>query len=399
MTAADIYYDPYDYDIDANPHPIWKRMRDEAPLWFNDRFNFYAVSRFSDVREMSVDWRTYSSAFGSVLELIDAGPAVLDQIRNMLFEDPPIHDTHRSILARAFTPRRIAELEPQMRELCAEFLDPLVGSGRFDFVRDYGARLPMMVIGMLLGVPVEDRPYLQSLADAMVHRDEGETGYDGSAQTKAFEYFAGLVTLRRKDPKDDLVSVLTHADVDDDDNGGSRKLDDAELLQYISLVSAAGNETVANLMGWSGLTLAANPDQRRKLVDHPGLIGNAVEEMLRYEAPSPIQARVVMHDVELYGQKVPKGSKMALLTASANRDDRVFAVPDTFDVERKFEQHVSLGHGIHFCLGASLARLEGRVGLEEMLKRFPTWDVDTALAEMVHTSTVRGWSQLPVVVR
>jgi cytochrome P450 len=211
------------------------------------------------------------------------------------------------------------------------------------------------------------------------------------------EYFAGQVAERRRSPRDDLISELVHAEVEAE-GGGTRKLEDLELLQYISLVSAAGNETVANLMGWAGVNCARHPDQRQALVDDKSLIPNAIEELLRYEAPSPIQARVVMREVEVHGQRVPMGSKMALLTGSAGRDERAYADPDRFDVLRKIDQHVSFGYGIHFCLGAALARMEGRVGIEEMLQRFPAWDVDEDNAEMVHTSTVRGWARLPVRV-
>jgi cytochrome P450 len=392
--SDEIYYDPYDYEIDAYPHPVWKRMRDERPLYYNEKHNFYAVSRYRDVRDMSADWRTYSSAYGSVLELIEAGPEVLEVARNMLFEDPPIHDEHRAILARSFTPRRISALEPQIRSLCRSYLDELSADG-FDFVRDYGAKLPMMVIGMLLGVPEQDREYVRSLADQLVHRDEGETDYNVTGQRGMLDYFADLVAERRKHPTEDLISDLTHADVKSKD-GTVRQMDNDELLRYISLVAAAGNETVANLMGWAGITLWRHPDQRQALIDDPGLIPNAVEELLRYEAPSPIQARVVMQDVEVHGSKVPEGSRMALLTGSAGRDERAYPDPDRFDVQRRFDNHVSFGHGIHFCLGAALARLEGRVGLEEMIDRFPTWEVDEDRAEMVHTSTVRGWATLPV---
>jgi cytochrome P450 len=395
METEAIYYDPYDYDIDAHPHPVWKRMRDEAPLYYNDKYDFFAVSRYQDVRDLSGDWRTYSSGRGSVLELIDAPPEVFEVAKNMLFEDPPLHDEHRAILARSFTPRRISGLEGDIRDLCRGLLDGVDPSG-FDFVRDYGGKVPMMVIGMLLGVPAEDREQVRQWADEVVHRDEGDTEYNTSGFEAMQSYFSRMVEDRRKEPRDDLVTDLAHAEVRSKD-GSVRGMDERELLQYISLVAAAGNETVANLMGWAGMTLWRNPDQRQVLVDDPSVIPNAVEELLRYEAPSPIQARLVMRDVELHGTTVPAGSKIALITASAGRDERVYADPDRFDVRRNFDNiHVSFGHGIHFCLGAALARLEGRVGLEEMLARFPAWDVKEGSAEMVHTSTVRGWAALPV---
>jgi cytochrome P450 len=208
------------------------------------------------------------------------------------------------------------------------------------------------------------------------------------------EYFAGLVDLRRREPADDIVTDLVRAEVDDG-SGGTRRLEDPEMVRYLSLVSAAGNETVTNLLGWAALTLCRHPDQRQILLDSPGTIPNAVEELLRYEAPSPIQARLVTADVELHGRTVPAGSKIALLTGSAGRDERQYPDPDRFDVNRKLGGHVSFGQGIHFCLGAALARMEGRVALQELLTRFPSWDVDEEASEMVHTSTVRGWATMP----
>ena len=389
-----IYYDPYDYEIDADPYPVWKRMRDEAPLYYNDTHDFYAVTRYADVRDMSVDWHTYSSAYGSVLEII-RNPAMLEQIRSMLFEDPPIHDIHRAILSRALTPRRVSDLEPRVRQLCADFLDPFVGSGGFDFVQDFGMKLPMMVIGALLGVPEEDQEMVRQTADELLHVDEGESMTSMSPHIKMAEYMTGLVAERRKTPTDDFISVLTHADIETPD--GTRKLEDHELLNFITLIAGAGNETVARLMGWAGLTLAHNPDQRDILVDDRSAIPDAVEELLRYQPPSPVQARRVMRDVEVHGQTVPAGAVMLLLTGAAGRDEREYTDPDRFDV-RRGAQHMALGFGVHFCLGAALARLEGRVGIEEFLARFPKWEVDEDRMELVHTSTVRGPAKLPISV-
>jgi cytochrome P450 len=193
-----------------------------------------------------------------------------------------------------------------------------------------------------------------------------------------------------------MMTDLIEAEIADA-GGAVRRLDDGELIAFIGLLSGAGNETVARLIGWAGTTLASFPEERRKLAEDPRKIPNAVEELLRFEAPSPVQSRRVTRDVEWYGTRVPKGAKMVLLTGSAGRDERRYADPDRFDVDRQFERHVSFGYGIHFCLGAALARLEGRVALEETLRRFPRWDVDRQRAEMVHTSTVRGWAKLPIV--
>ncbi|MGE0878798.1 MAG: cytochrome P450 [Acidimicrobiia bacterium] len=396
-SPTDVYYDPYDYDIDANPHPIWRKMRDDHPLYYNDKFDFYALTRFADVKAASVDWRSYSSHHGSVLEMLRLPKEVLDQVRNMLFEDPPWHDLHRSILARVFTPRRIGALEPKIRELCGQFLDPHVGGSGFDYVQALASKLPMYVISGLLGIPEKDWETIRHLADAGVHRDEGETDFNVSAQLEMQRYFAEYAAFRRENPVDDLMTDLIQATFEDE-NGVTRGLTDNELLNYMGLVAAAGNETVTNLVGWTAHALAAFPDQRERLHKEPELIPNAIEEMLRFEAPSPVQARLVTKDVEWHGETVPAGSAILLLTASAGRDDREYENPDAVDVGRKFETHVTFGYGIHFCLGAALARLEGRVALEETLKRFPTWDIDHANAEMIHTSTVRGWAKLPITL-
>ena len=350
-----IYYDPYDYEIDADPYPVWKRMRDEAPLYYNDTHDFYAVTRYADVRDMSVDWHTYSSAYGSVLEII-RNPAMLEQIRSMLFEDPPIHDIHRAILSRALTPRRVSDLEPRVRQLCADFLDPFVGSGGFDFVQDFGMKLPMMVIGALLGVPEEDQEMVRQTADELLHIDEGESMTSMSPHIKMAEYMTGLVAERRKTPTDDFISVLTHADIETPD--GTRKLEDHELLNFITLIAGAGNETVARLMGWAGLTLAHNPDQRDILIDDRSAIPDAVEELLRYQPPSPVQARRVIARRRGPRPDGARGAVMLLLTGAAGRDEREYTDPDRFDV-RRGAQHMALGFGVHFCLGAALGATGG----------------------------------------
>jgi cytochrome P450 len=396
MTMTDLYYDPYDYAIDADPYPIWRRLRDEAPLYYNDRHDFFAISRFDDVREASADWNTFSSANGSVLELIKAPMDVVEQARNMLFEDPPIHDAHRAILSRVFTPRRIADLEPRIRELCAQYLDPLVGRERFDLIQEFGALLPMMVIGSMLGVPEEDQDWVRRQSDDQLHRDEGETDYKVDSQMEGFNYFSQLAAQRRENPHDDLITALVQSTVAEK-GAEPRPINDVELAQYIGLVSAAGNETVARLIGWAGKLFAEHPDQRRLVAGDPAKAPGAVEELLRIEPPSPVQARLVTRDVDFHGQTVPQGSALVLITGSAGRDERVFDDPDRFDVQRPIEQHLSLGFGIHYCLGAALARLEGRIAVEELLARFPDFEVDLDDSEMVHTSTVRGWERLVVV--
>jgi cytochrome P450 len=392
--VSEIYYDPYDREIDADPHPLWRRMRDEAPLYRNERFDFWALSRFQDVLDASAEAETYSSARGTVLEIM--GKEL--PLRPMIFMDPPEHDRLRALVSRAFTPRRIAELEPRIREIVRGYLDPHVGGSGFDVVTDFGAKVPMMVISSMLGVPEEDREQIRQWTDETLHREPGEV--DPSARIEPIMaevagYFVRYVNERRERPADDMMTDLLRAEVEDE-TGTKRRLSDVELLAFILLLSGAGNETVARLLGFAGATLARFPEEREKLVERPGLIPNAIEELLRYEAPSPVQGRTVMRDVEWHGTRVPAGSVMLLLTGSAGRDERQYPDPDRFDVEREIGRHLSLGYGTHFCLGASLARLEGRVALEEVLARFPRWEVDWSGVERVTTSTVRGFAKLPI---
>ncbi|HLN16805.1 MAG TPA: cytochrome P450 [Acidimicrobiales bacterium] len=394
--GRDIYYDPYDFEIDADPYPVWRRLRDEAPIYWNEKYEFWALSRFDDVEKASVAWRTYQSGRGSVLELIKSGLDIPPG--NILFEDPPAHDLHRSLLSRVFTPRRMQAIEPQVRAFCARSLDGLVGSGGFDFITDLGAQMPMRTIGMLLGIPEEDQEAIRDRIDAGLRLDEGTMPQpeDRSFNPTSGDSFGDYIDWRAEHPSDDLMTDLLNAEFEDE-TGTVRKLRRDEVLGYVGLVAAAGNETTTRLIGWTGKVLAEHPDQRRELVEDRSLVPAAIEELLRYEAPSPVQSRYVAEDVEHYGTKVPEGSVMVLLTASANRDEREFPDADRFDIHRTIGHHLTFGYGIHFCLGAALARLEGRVALDEVLQRFPEWEVDWEHAERTHTSTVRGWEHLPVV--
>jgi cytochrome P450 len=399
MTITDpgVYYDPYDFEIDSDPYPVWKRLRDEQPLYYNEQHKFWALSRWSDVERCSAEWKSYSSAKGTVLELITSGFEI--PAGSIIFEDPPAHDLHRGLLSRVFRPRKIAELEPKIREFCAHSLDPMMGTGGFDFIADLGAQMPMRTIGFLLGIPEADQAAIRDQIDAGLKLNEDGTpnlNYGSAGELGQASLFEDYINWRAKHPADDLMTELLEAEFEDTD-GVARKLSRDEVLGYVNLLAAAGNETTTRLIGWTGKVLAENPDQRKLLVDDPTLINGAIEELLRYESPSPVQARYVTADVEHYGQQVPAGSVMLLLTASANRDDRKFANADGFDVHRKIDRHLTFGYGVHFCLGASLARLEGQIALEEVLKRFPTWDVDWDNAVQARTSTVRGWETLPVI--
>jgi cytochrome P450 len=391
--SSDVYYDPYDFDIDADPYPVWKRLRDEAPLYWNEKYEFFALSRWDDVDAGMRDWKTYLSGRGSVLEIIKAGVDIPPG--SILFEDPPNHDEHRALLSRVFTPKKMLALEPQVRAYCAQVLDPLVGSGQFDFVENLGRFMPMRVIGMLLGIPEADQEAIRDHLDEGLRLDEGvpsERVYDNTAQ---FEVFSEYVIWRAEHPSDDLMTELLKAEFEDH-TGTRRTLTHEEVIGYVGLLAGAGNETTTRLIGFTGEVLGRHPDQRAELVADRSLIPNAVEELLRYESPSPVQSRYVARDVEVHGRTVPEGSVMVMLNGSANRDERHFPDGDRFDIHRDIGRHHAFGYGIHLCLGAALARLEGRVALDEVLTRFPEWEVDYDRAKRARTSTVRGWETLPV---
>ncbi len=398
QVTNELYWDPFDVDIDTDPYDIWRRMRDEAPLYRNDKHDFWALTRFADVEAAHKDPATFSSAHGTVLEFM--GPEPIINAEMMIFTDPPLHTRLRSLAARAFTPRRVSQLETRIREICAELLDPHVGGGTFDYVQDFGAQLPSMVISALLGVPPEEREEVRHHIDETFYIEPGVGMVNDrsfGAQIWMHEYLARLLERRRQDPIDDMISDLVQAEITDDD-GAVRRLTVDQAVGFVNLLVSAGTETVARLLGWAAVVLDANPDARAELAADPGLLPNAVEELLRYEAPSPVQGRWTLQDSELHGEVVPAGSKVLLLTGAAGRDERKFPDPDRFDVRRTIDHHVSFGYGIHFCLGAALARLEGRVALEETLARFPEWGVDHDRAVRLHTSTVRGYAEVPVTV-
>jgi cytochrome P450 len=395
---SDIYYDPYDFEIDTDPYPVWKRLRDECPLYYNEKYDFYAVSRFEDVDRCSMEWETYISSKGTILELIKSDMDIPPG--SIIFEDPPMHHTHRRLLSRVFTPRNINSLEPKIREFCARSLDPLVGAGGFDFIEDLGAQMPMRTIGMLLGIPETDLEDVRDRVNDSLRLSDGGDMPDLSAKfddsSQAASAFEEYIDWRATHPSDDLMTDLLQAEFEDAD-GTVRRLTRQEVLNYVNLLAAAGNETTTRLIGWTGKVLAEHPDQRRQILEQRELIPKAIEELLRYESPSPVQARYVTRDVEHHGQKVPAGSALLVLTASGNRDERHFVDADSFDIHRTIDHHLAFGYGIHFCLGAALARLEARVALDEVLDRFPTWDVDWEHTVQTRTSTVRGWDRLPVL--
>jgi cytochrome P450 len=395
LLVDQLRWDPYDVEIDSDPYETWRRMRDEAPVYRHEELDFYALSRYQDVEDAHRAPAVFSSSHGTVLEMMTKNRIPSGM---MIFLDPPDHTQLRSLVSRAFTPRRIGSLEERIRGFCTELLDGWSDRDSFDYVQGFGAQLPSMVISALLGVPPEDREHVRQQIDLVFHLDP-ERGMINDvsfgAQIKLHEYLCGAIAERQRQPRDDMMTDLVQAEIAGED-GQPRRLDVEEGASFANLLISAGTETVARLLGWAAVTLAQHPDQQAELAADPSLIPNAVEELLRYEAPSPVQGRWLTRDVELHGTTMPADSKVLLLTGSAGRDERKYPDAHRFDIHRHFDHHVSFGYGIHFCLGAALARMEGRIALEETFKRRQAWTADLDGAVRLHTSTVRGWVNVPV---
>ena len=393
LPESAVRYDPYDLAIDVDPYPTWARLRDEVPLYRNEELDFFALSRWDDVKPALLDWETFRSGRGTTLDVVSAKVEIPPGI--LLWEDPPIHDAHRALLSRVFTPRRMLDLEPLVRGYCATALDVLLDREEFDVIGELGIEVPLRTIGLLFGIPEDIQDQYRKSTDDAITTDGTAAVFDASSFDTVFAVLGDYVEWRAANPGDDLMTELLNAEVDEPD-GSRRRLTRDEVVVYASMVAGAGNETATRLIGFTMQLLAQHPDQRQLLVDDPSLVPDAIEEILRLESPSPVQARYVQRDVEVHGTVVPEGSVMLLLNASANRDGRHWREPDRFDLHRDEGAHLAFGFGLHFCLGAALARLEGRVALEEVLRRWPAWDVDIDRGQMAHTASVRGWGYLPV---
>lgn len=395
-TAASdkVYWDPYRPDLGQNPYPTFQRMRKEAPLYYNKEYDFYALSRFADVDKHFGNTELFSSSRSDILEFIrediDVPPGMF------IWHDPPMHTAYRTIVTRVFTPKRMNALEQQIRDYCARCLDPLVGRDKIDFIADLGAQLPGGVIGMLLGIPDEDRDAIRERIETSLRTEEGKP-MDASQASYTGEGFEDYIDWRLKNPSDDLMTELLNAQFKDH-TGTLRKLTRDEVLIFVNVIAGAGNETTAKLIGWTAKLLGEHPDQRRQITQDPSLINPAIEEILRCEPPGPSVARHVTQDVEIRGQIVPAGSVMLFLLASANRDEERFTDGEKFNIHRQDPPHISFGRGVHACLGAALARVEGRVALDEILKRFPDWTVDLENAKLSSSSSTRGWDSMPAFI-
>lgn len=394
VTSSDVRYDMYDREIYASPYGTYRRMRDEAPLYRNDEYDFWAVTRCDDVARVLSERETFSSAKGGVYQIASAGIEMPEGL--FIFEDPPLHTIHRSLVSRLFTPRAVSHIEQRITDLFENAADALVGAEEFDFVKDFANMLPIQVIGLLFGLPDED---LGSLRDTFHHsQNEATAEKDREALggiAEAAVWFTEYLDHRAANPSDDLMSQLLATEFEDQ-TGTRRLLHRDELLTFLVLITGAGSDTTVNAISWAGALLGDHPDERRRLVDDPGLIPNAVEEVLRYEAVSYHICRTTTTDVELHGQTVPADSVVVALPGSANRDERNHEHPDQFDVTRKPGQMFTFSFGPHFCLGASLARLETRVAVEAILRRFPDWTIDHERARLTTGIDTRGYDVLPV---
>jgi cytochrome P450 len=393
---AAVYYDPYDVDIAADPWPTYARLREEAPIYYNERYRFWAISRHSDVEAALSNWEAFSNSRSDILELVNSEFDMPKGV--MMFEDPPVHTMLRGLMSRVFTPRRMAEIEDQIRQFCVNCLDPHIGSDGFDIVAELAAMMPMRVIGMLLGIPESDQIAVRDANDANLRTKPGAPMKVANADKIADgAIYADYVEWRSRNPSDDLMTVLLNMEFSDE-NGVTRKLHRKEILHYVQVVAGAGNETTGRLIGWLAKVLAEHPDQRREVHQDRSLLTRAVDETLRFEPTGPHVARYMIKDVEIYDTTVPAGSAMLLLIGAANRDPRRYTDPDTFDIHRDTISHLTFGKGVHYCLGANLARLEGRVALDELLNRWPEWGIDYDTAVPAPTSTVRGWERLRILL-
>ncbi|MDT4936586.1 MAG: hypothetical protein QOG80_257 [Pseudonocardiales bacterium] len=392
-SAQVLAYDPYDYAVQDDPYPYYAQLREFAPLYRNEAHGFWALSRHADIVAAVRDENTYSNSMGVSLDPSSWGPNA-HYAMSFLAMDPPDQTRLRALVSRGFTPRRVRDLEPQIRTIAAAYLDDALQRGSVDFIDDFAGKLPMDVISELVGVPDADRAELRRLSDLLVHRQEGSRDVppEGvNAAVTLFGYYTELLAERRRAPREDLTSALAAVA----DNDGDR-LADNEIVAFLFLMIVAGNETTTKLLGNCVFHAARHPDQLASVLAETSRVPQWVEETLRYDASTQGLARLLLRDVELHGTVAPAGSQLLLLIGSGNRDERVFERADEFDIDRDTAALISFGGGRHYCLGANLARLEANVALDELVKRVGRIEVDAARAQRVHSINVRGFAHLPV---
>ncbi len=388
-------YNPFARDTQTNPFPVYRWLRDESPVYHNPEIGFYALSRFDDVLQAHLDPATFVSSHGVTIEGYDQGQDLL------ITRDEPGHGWHRKLVSRVFTPRAIADLEPKVRAIAGEVLDGARDRGEIDIVAEFSTHLPMMVIAEMLGLPVETRTELRHLSDRILDRTEADefgntTDDTQNAMIEVMTLLTEIVGTKAKHLGDDIASMLLTARVNDDD-GNEVALTHQQVAYRLLELTIAGHETTAKLIANGVVALDWYPDQRSELVADPSLIPGAIEEMLRWDPPSHYQGRWVERDVTMHGVTIPAESRVILVTGAANHDERAFPDPEYFDIHREIERHVGFGFGIHLCVGAALARLETRIAFEELLARYPNYELKQPMVR-AYSSNVRGLSNLPLAL-
>ncbi len=397
MVTTIAEFDPFSAEYFDDPYDLYRRMRDEAPVFFSEKYGFWALFRYGDVCDAHKEWQTFSSSHGVDLSTLSKPPELIQQLQSIIMMDPPEHDRLRALVSRAFTPRAIAGMEPMIRGVITGFLDDC-SEDSFDAVKDFSGPFPVEIISRMLGVPAPDRQQIRHWLDAMLHREPGQmdpTDEGVSAAIETVAYFMELVADKRRHPGDDMISRLVAVEVDRGD-GQQARLTDEEISGFASLLGGAGAETVTKLVGNAVVLFSRNPSQWRKVLADPTTIPGAVEEILRYWPPSQYQGRFSVREANYSGVTVPAGFPTILVTGSATRDERFYEEPDIFDVERPPSLALGFGYGIHSCLGAALARMESRIAIEELARRWPRYEVDESGCRRVHMSNVAGYSSVPV---
>jgi cytochrome P450 len=398
MTTTAVEFDPFSDEYFNDPTEVYRRLRDEAPVYFSERYGFYALSRFADVVTAHRDWQGFSSAHGVDLSTLSKDAQLVKSFRSIIMMDPPEHDRLRALVSRVFTPRAVAALEPMIRDVINGFLTPLEDAHEFDAVADFSAPFPVEIISRMLGVPEGERQQIRHWLDLTLHREPGQldpTAEGEAAMVEMGAYFYELAIEKRRHPGDDMLSRLTQVTVDRGD-GVQTRLDDVEIAGFASLLGGAGAETVTKLVGNAVVLFSRHPRQWESVREHRERIPNAVEEILRYLPPSQYQGRFSVEDRAFEGGTVRAGFPVLLITGAATRDPRAFDRPDEFDIERPPNVAIGLGHGVHSCLGAALARMESRIAIEELGQRWRRLEVDDTGLRRVHMSNVAGYANVPV---
>lgn len=398
MTDATIAFDPFSREYFDDPRAMYDQLLEREPVYYSERYGFWALTRWDDVAEAAKDWATFSSAYGVTIEQITSHEQI--DFESLIMIDPPRHDRLRSLVSRVFTPRAVGGLEPMVREVIGKTFDALEDRASFDVVQDVSAPFPVEIISRMLGVPAEDRQQIRHWLDITLSRAEGEMGTSEAGLEAAIAsgtYFYELAVDKRKTPGDDMISRLIEAEYRDEE-GNLHQLSDVEIAGFASLLGGAGAETVTKLVGNAAVLFDRNPDQWSLVLEDARVVPAAVEEILRYYPPAQYLGRYTVRDYHRHGVTIPAGSPVLLVVGAATRDARVYENPDRFDITREPKLALGFGYGVHSCLGAALARMESRIAIEELATRYPRFRVLGDGLTRVQMSNVAGYATVPVVI-